>query len=359
MEKMSRHLLLLIVVVSFVSANAHNVPALFTFGDSIFDAGNNHFDRNCHVQADFPPYGQNFFRRPTGRFTNGRTVVDFLCQYLGMELQKPYLEAEMEIRNGTRKDYPANGMNFASAGSGVINETNKDLGVMSIQDQLRQFENLIKSNKIDKNLVQQSIFLFESGSNDVFNYFLVPPPLDPEAFVKAMLVEVRTFVDAIYRLGARRMAIFSLGPVGCVPARVNLAGAPVSKCYGKMNKMVKSYNFGLESLVKDIPIKYNGTIGVYGGMYDVVQLFRANPHRYGFADISNACCGNGTLGGLVQCGTEGFELCENPNEFLFWDFFHPSEHSYKLISKALWSGKRSRIRPYNFQVLANMPPKRS
>lgn len=62
-----------------VSAFGHNVPAVFVFGDSIFDAGNNHYNPNCTAQADFPPYGSTFFHRPTGRFTNGRTVADFIC----------------------------------------------------------------------------------------------------------------------------------------------------------------------------------------------------------------------------------------------------------------------------------------
>lgn len=154
-------------------------------------------------------------------------------------------------------------------------------GVLSIQDQLRLFENSMRLNRIDKNLVHRSIFLFESGSNDIFNYFLYTQANDPEAIVQLMLAEVQKFLDKIYKLGARRIALFSLGPVGCVPARVNLRGAPISRCYGKLNKMVKSYNSGLESLVKGMPTKYPGTIGVYGAIYKVVQLFRANPQHYG------------------------------------------------------------------------------
>lgn len=63
-----------------VSFSLH-VPAIFTFGDSIFDAGNNHFDKNCTAQADFPPYGSSFFHHPTG-FTNARTVADFICEFI-------------------------------------------------------------------------------------------------------------------------------------------------------------------------------------------------------------------------------------------------------------------------------------
>ncbi|KAM7463481.1 hypothetical protein LguiA_031602 [Lonicera macranthoides] len=339
-----------------VSTFGHNVPAVFIFGDSIFDAGNNHYSPNCTAQADFPPYGSTFFHRPTGRFTNGRTVADFISQFLEIELQKPFLESQNEIVNGSRKDYPSNGINFASAGSGVLPATNQDLGVTSIQDQLKQFQTLIEQQQIDQKLVQKSLFFLESGSNDVFNYFIPfdTPILSPDAYVEVMLTEVKHFVDQIYKLGARRIAIFSLGPVGCVPARALLPGAPVDRCFGKMNKMVKNYNLGLENSVKDIPNKYPGAVGVYGLVYNMVQLLRATPTRYGFSNVSWACCGDGTLGGLVQCGKIGYKMCTNPNEFLFWDYFHPSEHTYKLISKSLWAGGQTRIRPINLKALANI-----
>ncbi|KAK9115422.1 hypothetical protein Syun_022219 [Stephania yunnanensis] len=357
-QQQKMFLLSLIFFTSFVSLVSSNtiVPAIFTFGDSIFDAGTNHFNKNCSVQADFLPYGRTFFHYPTGRFTNGRTVVDFISQFLVIDLQKPYLQTEMEIANGTRKRYPSNGINFASAGSGVLNGTNKDMGVLSIQDQLKQFKNLVNQNKIDKKLIQQAFFFFESGSNDVFNYFLPfdTAKLDPGAFVQTMLTEAEHFIDQICQLGAHRIAIFSLGPVGCVPARVNLPEAPTDKCYGKMNKIVKAYNAGLENLAKSVPSKYPGTVATYGDVYKVVQLFRAMPKHYGFSNTTGACCGDGTLGGFVQCGTGEYTMCNNPNEYLFWDYFHPSEHSYKLISKALWAGNTRVIRPLNLKNMSNI-----
>ncbi|XP_043700184.1 GDSL esterase/lipase 6-like [Telopea speciosissima] len=285
-------------------ASSYNVETIFTFGDSILDAGNNHFIKNCTMQADFPPYGSSFFHHPTGRFTNGRTVVDFLSEYLGIDLQQPYLQVEMEVVNGSQKDYPSNGINFASAGSGVFRETNKEYGVISINDQLEQFETLMKSNQMDKKLVQKSLFLFEAGSNDIFNYFspFKTTKLSPEAFSDAMLVEVEKWINQTYQLGARRFGIISLGCVGCVPARALLPGAPIDQCYEKMNQMAIRNNLDLEGIVKGMPRKCSGTLGVYGAVYDIVQLFRATTKRYGFLNTSSACCGGGTLGGMKQCG---------------------------------------------------------
>lgn len=152
----------------------------------------------------------------------------------------------------------------------------------SLQEQLRQFQTLVEQNQVNKTLVQNSIFLFESGSNDIFSYFIPidPPKLDPDAYVQAMLTQVSKFLDQIYKLGARRVSVFSLGPVGCVPARALLPGTPIDRCYGKMNAMVNKFNKGLESLVNDMPSKHRGVLSVYGAVYDIVQHFRATPTRY-------------------------------------------------------------------------------
>ncbi|KAH1074110.1 hypothetical protein J1N35_026438 [Gossypium stocksii] len=378
MEKKNLYTHLLILLVLINLSSSLNVPAIFIFGDSVFDAGNNHFIKNCSVQADFPPYGSTFFHRPTGRFTDGRTVADFISQFIGIGLQQPYLEAQIAVMNGSRKEYPSKGLNFASAGSGVLQGTNKGWGVLPIQEQLRQFKTLIEQKAINRSVVERSLFFLESGSNDIFNYFLPldTPKLDPDAYVEAMIKEVTNLTDQIYKVGARRLVVFSLGPVGCVPARALLPAAPINRCYGKMNAMVKKYNKGLESLVNDIPTRHPGAIGVYGAVYDTVQHIRAAPTRYGmifmeaygfinamynntfdragFSNVSSACCGDGPLGGQVQCGKEGYKICQNPQGFLFWDYFHPTQHTYELISKALWEGKKSRIRPINLKTLTNL-----
>ncbi|KAG5536965.1 hypothetical protein RHGRI_024409 [Rhododendron griersonianum] len=51
-------------------------PALYVFGDSVMDPGNNIF-LNTFVKVNFTPYGIDFPGGPTGRFTNGYTIVDF------------------------------------------------------------------------------------------------------------------------------------------------------------------------------------------------------------------------------------------------------------------------------------------
>ena len=54
------------------------VPALFVFGDSLVDVGNNNYLSSI-AKANFLPYGVDFANfGPTGRFSNGKTFVDIL-----------------------------------------------------------------------------------------------------------------------------------------------------------------------------------------------------------------------------------------------------------------------------------------
>ena len=75
-------LLLLLLSLQFSSrvARSQRVPAMFVFGDSLVDDGNNNF-LNSIAKSNYYPYGIDF-RGPTGRFTNGRTVVDLLGNFL-------------------------------------------------------------------------------------------------------------------------------------------------------------------------------------------------------------------------------------------------------------------------------------
>ena len=51
------------------------VPALFIFGDSLIDNGNNN-NLPSFAKANYYPYDIDFNGAPTGRFSNGYTMVD-------------------------------------------------------------------------------------------------------------------------------------------------------------------------------------------------------------------------------------------------------------------------------------------
>ena len=75
----SPHLTALMLLLLFLPSPA-SAHAFFIFGDSLVDAGNNDYLVTLS-KANAPPYGVDFSfsgGKPTGRFTNGRTIADVM-----------------------------------------------------------------------------------------------------------------------------------------------------------------------------------------------------------------------------------------------------------------------------------------
>ena len=63
----------------FTYSQAQKAPAMFIFGDSLVDVGNNNHLKFSMNEADFSHYGMDFPNKVfTGRFSNGRNAADFL-----------------------------------------------------------------------------------------------------------------------------------------------------------------------------------------------------------------------------------------------------------------------------------------
>uniref|UniRef100_A0A2N9HQD0 GDSL esterase/lipase n=1 Tax=Fagus sylvatica TaxID=28930 RepID=A0A2N9HQD0_FAGSY len=67
------------IFIAFNLSEAQKVPAMFVFGDSLVDVGNNNHLHLSLAKADIPHYGLDFpTNKPNGRFTNGMNAADFL-----------------------------------------------------------------------------------------------------------------------------------------------------------------------------------------------------------------------------------------------------------------------------------------
>lgn len=53
-------------------------PAIYNFGDSNSDTGG----KSASMWQILPPNGETFFGKPSGRYCNGRVVVDFIGKCL-------------------------------------------------------------------------------------------------------------------------------------------------------------------------------------------------------------------------------------------------------------------------------------
>lgn len=134
---------------------------------------------------DHLPYGRDFPTHiPTGRFSNGKLTTDYLVSNLGI---KEFLPAYLDHRL-TDADL-ITGVSFASGGSGLDEATTIANGVLSMEAQLRNFDEAIKRIEISvgknksEEIVREAMFVISVGTNDVvFNlYGILPPNLQRSA----------------------------------------------------------------------------------------------------------------------------------------------------------------------------------
>ncbi|KAF7843665.1 GDSL esterase/lipase 5 [Senna tora] len=149
--------------------------SFFIFGDSFLDAGNNNYINTTTLdQANFWPYGETYFNFPTGRFSDGRLVSDFIAEYANLPLIPPFLEpGNSNYRNG---------VNFASSGAGALVETFHG-SVIPLKTQAKYFKKV--ATRLRHNLgkdeaervVSSAVYLFSIGSNDYLTLFLTASDL--------------------------------------------------------------------------------------------------------------------------------------------------------------------------------------
>lgn len=71
---------LVLFLLASMAAEAASSPVTFVFGDSLTDVGNNNYLQYSLARSNYPFYGIDYSGgQATGRFTNGRTIGDFIC----------------------------------------------------------------------------------------------------------------------------------------------------------------------------------------------------------------------------------------------------------------------------------------
>ncbi|KAF4377664.1 GDSL esterase/lipase At4g16230-like [Cannabis sativa] len=352
-----------------VGAAAPAVPAIYVFGDSTADVGTNNYVRRCGAKANFPHFGIDYpGSKPTGRFSNGYNSVDFLAQYLGFkESPPPYMYfVTYDKRNFARN--VLNGTNFASGGSGLLDITGKGpyKKVVPFSEQVRQFGTIRKAYKkilggvAAQKRLSYSLFLISVGSNDLFEHFILnftrqSDPKLQQAFINSLLTSYENHLRTLLKLGAKRLGVVSLGPIGCCPILRAKNKIGNGQCFEAVNQYARAFNLGIEALLhklssdKSLHMKYTITKS-----FDMTLSLINNPisSSSGFKNTKSACCGGGgDLNAENACSPKSV-VCEDRNSFLFWDQFHPTEAAYKLAAMALYGGGKQHVHPINIGQLA-------
>ncbi|XP_071695205.1 GDSL esterase/lipase EXL3-like [Rutidosis leptorrhynchoides] len=311
------------------------VPAVFTFGDSQVDQGNNNNVASI-AKGNYPPYGKDFPGAiPTGRFSNGKTLSDVFANAFGV---KEYLPAYLDplIHD---KDL-LTGVSFASGAAGYDPETSKAGTALSMATQLDMFKEYIQKLKTNvgeeatNNIITNSVFLVVVGGNDLqVSYYGLPTrrlQYDIRGYSKFLVTLALDYVQELQNLGARRIGVFGIPVLGCVPTQRTMNGGLLRSCADNINAAAQLFNEMLKQELQNYKSSFLDSKVAFVDYYNPYMNIIQNPHNYGLEVVDKGCCGTGEIETIYLCN-KLTPLCHNSSDHLFWDGFHLSETGCNII----------------------------
>ncbi|XP_062230830.1 GDSL esterase/lipase At1g09390-like [Phragmites australis] len=325
-------------------ANKGEGVVLFNFGDSNSDTGGVAAVMGIRIA---PPEGRAYFHHPTGRLSDGRVILDFICESLGTHHLSPYMKP-------LGSDF-SNGVNFAIAGSTA---TPGDTP-FSLDVQLDQFlffkERCLESIErgesapIDKQDFEKALYTMDIGHNDI-NGVLHLPYDQMLARLSPVVAEIKKAIKTLHKNGARKFGIHGTGALGCMPQKLAMprgddSGLDENGCVASINNVCKKFNALLSEALDDLRLQLTKATIVFVDMFAIKYDLVANHTKYGIEKPLMTCCGHGgppyNYDPKKSCMTSDKDLCKLGDKFISWDGVHFTDAANGIVASKVLSGEYS------------------
>uniref|UniRef100_A0A0E0AQ36 GDSL esterase/lipase n=1 Tax=Oryza glumipatula TaxID=40148 RepID=A0A0E0AQ36_9ORYZ len=301
------------------TGKAAMVPALFVFGDSLIDNGNNNNLASC----------------------------------LGCHWCHPSGHVQQLLQ----------GVNFASAAAGILDESGGNfVGRIPFNQQIDNFEATVEQiagavggKEAAASMVARSILFVGLGSNDYLNNYLMPNyntrrRYTPRQFADLLADRYAAQLTRLYKAGARKFVVAGVGSMGCIPNV--LAQSVESRCSPEVDALVVPFNANVRAMLGRLDGGgLPGASLVFLDNYGVFKAILGDPAAHGFAVVDRGCCGIGRNAGQVTC-LPFMPPCDGRDRYVFWDAFHPTAAVNVLIAREAFYGGADVVSPINVRRLA-------
>ncbi|XP_045798248.1 GDSL esterase/lipase At5g14450-like isoform X1 [Trifolium pratense] len=353
-----------------IQAEKSSEPCEF---QTIFNFGDSNSDTGSMSAAFYPaslPYGETFFHEGAGRSSDGRLIIDFIAEHLGLPMLSAYI-------NSIGTTY-RHGVNFA-AGSSTIMRQNKSYfdggSPFTLEIQIGQFiqfksrtgKFFMKENEssFGKHFPKpedfsKAIYTFDIGQNDMTDVISKMGKEDSHVLISNIVELFSKQVQSLYFFGAKTFWIHNTGPIGCLPLARPIHNAENNQtkvagyldqngCVNLTNDLAKEFNKKLKDEVVKLRAQFHNASLIYVDMFSAKYELFSNANKSGFVDPSKICCGYHEDGYHVFCGSKqtinGTEIvtssCEDPSKYISWDGVHYTEAANQWIADRIVDGSFS------------------
>ncbi|WP_242618243.1 SGNH/GDSL hydrolase family protein [Edaphobacter modestus] len=227
-----------------------------------------------------------------GRFSNGPVAVE----QLAAQLVAPLFDF-------------AWGGATTGVGNGGDAGTQTSLGLLHLPGMLTE----LATSTVPPGLAPSSLFVVWGGAND----------FEAGGSVTTAISDIDAIVASLQASGATHILVPGLPDLGLTP---EFYGDPAATLFSQQ------FNQGLQStLPSDV---------IYSDVFGLLNSVTQNPGAYGFTNVTEPCF-------------NGFTVCSNPGQYLFWDDLHPTTAADAILARQFQSDVAPIPEPSSFLLLAS------
>jgi outer membrane lipase/esterase len=279
-------------------------PPLFgttvVFGASVTDTGN-----VCPAAPGCPPVPPY----ASGRYSNGPLYVETVAARYGAAVAP-------STRGGTNYAY-------AGARTGAIPGLTTQSTTPSMLAQLDQFMGAQRGQ-----LSNRSLFIIDAttfGNNITAGLPLIQATtITPTQLVTAGITDIVTMVTRLYAAGARHVVVVNAPNIGLTPLAQGIPG--VGGPTGPAAQLSGGFAQNLAATLAQQSAGWPGLNLYQLDLFTLSNQITANPAAFGLSNVTAPC--------FSVSGTT-VNLCAQPNQYLYWDSFHPTAAASSLIAQRI------------------------
>lgn len=277
-------------------AIATSFSSIYTFGDSLTDAGKTFTDTfNPALGTGFPPLPY------TQRFSNGPVWVEYLANQLNLPTINQY--AVGGATTGSN--------NTLALTSNIVAGFPETASLNGIEAQVAEFlASLPPGGQADPD----GLYVIWGGAND---YLPTEGSFIPATNPTQPLANLTAAVAALAGAGAKTIMVPNLPDLGQTPLLLGIDQVAPGASLG-LDTLVELHNLGLQSLRDQVGPDTNLIV------VDVNSLFRqatALDNPFGFTNVTTGCLS------VLSCAFDP----SVQGQFIFWDQFHPTTAAHAQI----------------------------
>ncbi|GKD55475.1 GDSL esterase/lipase-like protein [Tanacetum coccineum] len=148
------------------------------------------------------------------------------------------------------------------------------------QNKMRTYLGAEKASKV----LMEALDLISLGTNDFLeNYYAFPlrsATHSIEQYENFLIGISRNFIIDLYNLGARKIAISGLPPMGCLPLQRTESFFLGKICIQSYNRVAREFNMKLQQVVLKLNQELGGIRLVYSDIYNILSDIIKNPKSF-------------------------------------------------------------------------------